>query len=102
MIPDVIGSAAAVCTTVSFLPQLLRVWRLKSAKEISLTMFLVFSIGLILWLIYGILTHSWPVIMANSVTLVLATGILGLKIHYDRQGSKTVSSANETVEAGVL
>lgn len=82
---DLIGSAAAVCTTVSFLPQLIRVWRLKSARDISLTMFLVFSLGLILWLIYGVLTNSWPVIMANAVTLALSMGILLLKMRYDRR-----------------
>ena len=89
---DLIGSAAAVCTTVSFLPQLIRVWRLKSARDISLTMFLVFSVGLILWLVYGILTNSWPVIMANAVTLALSMGILLLKMRYDRREPAMASS----------
>ena len=64
-----IGLIAAVCTTVSFVPQLIRVWRLRSAREISLTMFLVFSLGTFLWLLYGILIRSLPVILANAVTL---------------------------------
>jgi MtN3 and saliva related transmembrane protein len=80
---DWIGSAAAVCTTVSFIPQLTRVWRRKSASDISLSMFLFFSLGVFLWLVYGIGIHSFPVIAANTVTLALALTILALKVRYD-------------------
>lgn len=82
-----IGSGAAACTTISFLPQLIRVWRRKSASDISLVMFLLFSLGLVLWLIYGIGIHSAPVIAANIVTLTLAVAILALKVRYDRAAS---------------
>lgn len=95
MTRDLIGSAAAVCTTVSFLPQLIRVWRLKSARDISMTMFLIFSLGLVFWLVYGILTNAWPIIMANAVTLTLSMGILILKIRYDRRGTVIVASEAE-------
>lgn len=95
MIRDLIGSAAAVCTTVSFLPQLIRVWRLKSARDISMTMFLIFSLGLVFWLIYGVLTNAWPIIMANAVTLTLSMGILILKIRYDRRHAVVVTSEAE-------
>ena len=78
-----IGSAAAVCTTISFVPQLVRVWRRKSAWDISLTMFLLFSMGVALWLVYGLLIASYPVIAANAVTLTLAVAILVLKLRYD-------------------
>ena len=80
----VIGSIAGVCTTVAFLPQVLRVWRMKRADEISLTTFLVFSMGTSIWLIYGLLVASWPIIIANSVTLVLSLTILTLKLKWDR------------------
>lgn len=80
-----IGSSAAVCTTVSFVPQLIRVWRLKSARDISLTMFLVFSIGVFLWMVYGMYIHSLPVILANAITLALSLAILILKLQYDRR-----------------
>jgi MtN3 and saliva related transmembrane protein len=80
-----IGSAAAVCTTLSFVPQLLRVWRLKSARDISITMFLLFSLGITLWLSYGLMIHSWPVIMSNVFTLMLSLAIMGLKLRYDRR-----------------
>lgn len=80
-----IGMLAALCTTVAFVPQLLRVWRLRSARDISLTMFLVFSLGVFLWLLYGILIHSIPVILANGATLALSLAILSLKVRFDRR-----------------
>jgi MtN3 and saliva related transmembrane protein len=82
---NLIGSVAAVCTTVSFIPQLIRVYRLKSARDISLIMFLVFSLGVFLWLLYGIFIRSFPVILANGFTLALSLAILVLKIKYDRK-----------------
>lgn len=79
------GYCAAVLTTVSFVPQLLRVWRLRSARDISLTMFTVFSLGVFLWLVYGISLHSIPMILANGLTLALSLTILILKLRFDRQ-----------------
>jgi MtN3 and saliva related transmembrane protein len=78
-----IGSIAGACTTLSFLPQLLRVWRRKSAQDISLSMFLLFSFGEACWLVYGIGLGSAPIIAANAVTLTLALAILTLKLRYD-------------------
>ena len=80
-----IGSVAAFCTTLSFLPQLIRVWRRKSARDISLTMFLLFSFGVVCWLVYGLGIGSAPIIAANTVTLVLALAILVLKLRYDKR-----------------
>jgi MtN3 and saliva related transmembrane protein len=80
---DMIGFAAATCTTISFLPQLLRVLKLRSARDISLGMFTIFSFGTALWLAYGILAHSLPVALANAVTFALSVTILILKIKYD-------------------
>jgi MtN3 and saliva related transmembrane protein len=82
---NAIGMAAALCTTVSLVPQLIRVWRLRSAREISLTMFLVFSLGVVLWLVYGICIHSAPVILANVATLALSLAILALKLRFGRR-----------------
>jgi len=82
---EAIGSVAAFCTTVSFLPQLIHVWRRKSGSDISLWMFLLFSLGVFLWLVYGIGIGSFPIIAANAVTLALALAILALKIHYERR-----------------
>lgn len=84
-IVNLVGTAAAVCTTIAFVPQLVRVYRLKSARDISLIMFTVFSVGELLWLIYGIFIRSLPVILANAVTLGLSLAILSLKLRYDRR-----------------
>lgn len=88
---DHIGFAAATCTTGAFLPQLVRVIRLRSAKDISLATYLLFSIGLVLWTLYGISIRSTPVIASNTVTLALALGILGLKLRYDRNATKELT-----------
>jgi MtN3 and saliva related transmembrane protein len=85
---DVIGYAAATMTTISFLPQLIRVVKLKSARDISLGMFLIFSAGTLGWLVYGVLSHSAPVWIANAVTLVLSMSILLLKLKYDEKATK--------------
>lgn len=79
-----VGSTAAICTTISFLPQLIRVWRRKSARDISLMMFLLFSFGVACWLVYGFGIGSGPIIAANAITLMLAVAILVLKLRYDR------------------
>ncbi len=90
-----IGFAAAAGTTFSLLPQLVRIRRLRSARDVSLGMFLLFSLGVLLWLIYGWMVHSWPVIVANGITLVFSISILVLKVKYDREAALPVI---ETVE----
>ncbi len=85
---DLIGYAAATMTTVSFVPQLLRVIRLRSARDISLGMFLIFSAGTFTWGVYGLLVHSAPVLIANALTFVLSMSILVLKLRFDRNAAK--------------
>ncbi len=85
---ETIGTVAAICTTIASVPQLVHVWRRKSAADISLGMYLFYSLGVLLWLIYGIRIDSRPVIEANAVTLVLSLAILLLKLRYDRQKRK--------------
>ena len=80
---EIIGTVAAICTTVAFVPQLVRVWRRKSAADISLGMFLLLSLGVLLWFIYGIRIGSRPVMEANGATLALSLAILVLKLRYD-------------------
>jgi len=86
-----IGSVAAVCTTAAFVPQVIRVWRLKRADEISLITFLVLSIGSLVWLTYGLLISSLPVIAANGVTFTLVLAILILKVTWDRKALPAAS-----------
>ena len=83
-----IGFLAAFCTTTAFIPQLVRVIRLKSARDVSLGTFLLFSLGVFLWFIYGIYAGSKPVIASNGATLVLSLSILVLKLKYDRNAIK--------------
>ena len=77
-----VGFFAAFCTTVSFLPQVIKVYKTKSTKDISLYMFLIFTIGTFCWLIYGIIESSIPIILANTITLILSTIILLYKIKF--------------------
>jgi MtN3 and saliva related transmembrane protein len=83
-----LGFLAAFCTTAAFVPQLIRVLRLRSARDISLPTFLMFSVGVFLWLLYGIYTGSKPVIASNLVTLVLSVSILILKLRFDRNANE--------------
>lgn len=77
-----IGLVAAICTTISFLPQAIRVIRTKKTRDISLGMYLIFSTGTFLWLLYGIFTRDIPIITANSITFIFSATILVLKIRY--------------------
>ena len=86
-ITEAIGFGAAACTTLAFVPQVLKVWQTRSVADISLTMYLVFLFGLAQWLSYGILLHSWPIIVANAATMVLAGAVLGMKLVFGRRGA---------------
>ncbi|MBF0356400.1 MAG: SemiSWEET transporter [Alphaproteobacteria bacterium] len=81
---DLIGTLAGTLTTLSFLPQVVKTWKSRSTRDISLSMFLAFTTGVGLWLVYGILIGSWPVILSNIVTLILAGIILFLKLRHLR------------------
>jgi len=77
-----VGLLAGFCTTVSFLPQVLKTWRSRSTQDISLGMFLVFTFGCTLWLLYGILLRDIAIILPNVVTIALSTIILTCKMRY--------------------
>lgn len=77
-----IGFAAATCTTLAYAPQFIKVWRTRSTDDISLGMFLVMMLGLTLWLVYGLLSGDAPLVAANAITMVLAGGILLMKLRY--------------------
>jgi MtN3 and saliva related transmembrane protein len=77
-----IGFAAATCTTVAYAPQFIKVWKTRSTADISLGMFLVMVLGLALWLAYGLLSGDMPLVAANAVTMLLAGGILFMKLRY--------------------
>lgn len=77
-----IGLLAGTLTTISFFPQMLKTWKTRSTKDISLEMFLLFCSGLLLWIIYGLFMKDIPVIMTNIATFILAFPILILKLKY--------------------
>lgn len=79
---QILGLAAGMCTTISFLPQVIKTWKTRSAKDLSLGMFLLFCIGVVLWLVYGIMVMDIPVIAANFVTLLLASTLLIFKLKF--------------------
>lgn len=79
---DLIGYFAAFLTTLAFVPQALHSWKTRDLSGISLPMYSMFSLGVFGWLIYGILITSWPIIVANSITLVLACAVLALKLKH--------------------
>lgn len=79
---DGIGLIAGLLTTTAFIPQVWKIYRTKSGKDISARMYSILSTGMVLWLIYGIFVRSLPLILSNAVTLVLALAIIALKIRY--------------------
>jgi MtN3 and saliva related transmembrane protein len=79
---DILGSVAATLTTSAFVPQAWQVWHTRHTADISLGMYAMFTLGIGLWLGYGILLESWPIIIANSVTLLLAGAVLVMKLKF--------------------
>lgn len=79
---DLIGFFAATLTTASFVPQAWLTFKTKDVSGISLGMYSVFTVGVALWLVYGLFLQAWPVVIANAVTLALAGGILAMKLTY--------------------
>jgi MtN3 and saliva related transmembrane protein len=81
---EIIGLVAGLLTTMSFVPQAWKIYRTKSARDVSLHMFLAFSVGVALWLVYGLIKKDLAIVVANVVTLALAAWIVVMKLRYDR------------------
>lgn len=79
---QILGFISGILTTIAFIPQVLKVWVTRKTEDISLLMFIIFITGIIGWLIYGILIVNYPLILANSITLVLAVLIIIGKIRF--------------------
>lgn len=79
---DIIGFVAGASTALAFLPQVIKIWETKHTKDLSLGLFLLFLIGIMLWLVYGVMVKSLPIIMANLVTFILVFIILVFKMKY--------------------
>lgn len=79
---SLLGLVAGAFTTIAFLPQVLKTWRSRSAKDLSLGMFSIFTLGVAMWLAYGFMINDLPVILANVVTLILASTLLFFKLRW--------------------
>lgn len=85
LMTDAIGFTAAALTTLSFVPQLVKTWQTRSSGDLSLGMLGAFVAGILLWIIFGLATHSAPVVAANAATLVLASCQIALTLRYRRR-----------------
>ena len=79
---DVVGTLAACLTTVSFVPQAWLSFKTRDVSGVSLGMYSAFTVGVAMWLVYGLLLSAWPIVIANAITLALALAILGMKVRY--------------------
>jgi MtN3 and saliva related transmembrane protein len=82
---DIIGFCAAFLTTASFIPQAWLTFKTRDVSGISLGMYSAFTLGVALWLVYGLSLGAWPVVIANAITLALALSILTMKLRYGRK-----------------
>jgi MtN3 and saliva related transmembrane protein len=81
---DLLGYTAAFLTTTSFVPQAWLTFRTRNVSGISLSMYSAFTLGIALWLVYGVVISAWPIVVANVVTLALALSILLMKLRYGK------------------
>jgi len=79
---DLIGSLASALTTIAFVPQVWRAWKTRSARDLSLSMYSIFTTGVVLWFVYGVMIGAVPIIVGNAVTLVLAGAVLAMKLKF--------------------
>ena len=79
---NTIGTAAAIISTASFVPQVWQTFKTRDVSGISLGMYSVFTVGVSCWLVYGLLLGAWPIIIANAITLTLAVSILVMKLRF--------------------
>ncbi|MCX7183342.1 MAG: SemiSWEET transporter [Nitrosospira sp.] len=79
---NLVGYVAAILTTVAFIPQAFKSWQTRDLSGVSLPMYSFFTVGVVMWLIYGVMLDSWPIIIANAITIVLAGVVLVLKVIY--------------------
>ncbi len=82
---ELIGYAAATLTTASFVPQAWLTFKTRDVRGISLGMYSAFTLGIALWLVYGLLMEAWPVVIANIITLALAASILVMRLRFGRE-----------------
>ena len=92
MLANAVGVAAALCSITSFAPQMMKIWQERDASSVSLKTYSLTVICFVLWVAYGVLTGAWPLILANSVALVMAAGVLAMKWRF-RDGDPAADGA---------
>lgn len=81
---DLLGYAAGAITSLTFLPQVVKTWREKSAKDVSLLMFIIAAINEVMWIVYGALLDNWVIILTNAIVLSMSLIMIFLKLRYNR------------------
>jgi len=81
---DILGYAAGAITSLTFLPQVIKTWKERSAKDVSLLMFIIAAINEVMWIIYGALLDNWVIILTNSIVLAMSLTMISLKLRYSK------------------
>jgi len=84
---NIVGTAAALCSITSFVPQIVKIWKSRDASAVSLRTYSLTVTSFALWVGYGVLTTAWPIIVANACALVMSAGVLAMKWRFDGRGS---------------
>ncbi len=82
---DILGYAAGALTAFTFLPQVIKTWQSKSAKDVALNMFIIAFVNEIMWLVYGFMLDNWVIILTNAVMLLMSGFMIALKLKYNHQ-----------------
>jgi len=93
VIETTVGAVAALCSTLSFAPQLVKIWRAKASQDVSLPMYVLTVGAFVLWSVYGAMLGSWPLAAANLVSLGLSCAILVLQLRYRRKDGSSAARA---------
>ncbi|MET0337087.1 MAG: SemiSWEET transporter [Caulobacter sp.] len=84
-LPTLIGTAAAICSMTSFAPQILKIWRERDALSVSLRTYAITVTGFVLWVIYGTMLESWPLVASNTVCVLMSATVLAMKWRFHRE-----------------
>jgi len=82
---DILGYSAGAITSLTFLPQVIKTWKEKSAKDISLMMFVIAAINEVMWIVYGALLNNWVIILTNAIVLAMSLTMIFFKLRYNHQ-----------------
>ncbi len=92
---DMLGYSAGFITTLTFLPQVIKTYRERSARDISMNMFLIAAINEVMWIVYGALKQDMVIVLTNVVVLILSTTMIGFKLRYGKRPRRETVTGNE-------